>query len=129
MCRDSDFSSFERAAYERIVARRAETVGQIRGLSADFAEIVSANALVAIDDEHDPEGASTAFERAHVAALLAQAEDRLTQLDRALERLRQGDYGQCLSCGKRIPAERLEVRPGTSVCVRCAAARSRRPGR
>ncbi|MET7718880.1 TraR/DksA C4-type zinc finger protein [Streptomyces sp. NPDC005407] len=85
----------------------------------------SSTRIAAIDDEHDPEGSSTAFERAHVAALLAQTRDHLADLDRALERLERGDYGRCEGCGEPIPAERLEVRPAASTCVRCAAARPR----
>lgn len=107
---------------ERLAAERAGTNAQIAALSRDFDGIVEANALVAVDDEHDPEGASTAFERAHVAALLARARGYLDDLDRALERLDRGDYGRCTECREPIPAERLEVRPAASTCVRCAAA-------
>ncbi|MER5972510.1 TraR/DksA C4-type zinc finger protein [Streptomyces sp. NPDC002055] len=107
---------------ERLVAERAGTRDRIAALSRDFDAIVAANALVAVDDEHDPEGSSTAFERAHVAALLAKAHDQLAELDRALERLERGDYGRCEGCGEPIPAARLEARPAASTCVRCAEA-------
>lgn len=103
----------------------AGTREQISALNREFEGIVASNALVAVDDEHDPEGSSTAFERAHVAALLAQARDQLTALDEALERLDRDDYGRCAVCGEQIPAERLEVRPAADTCVRCAAARPR----
>lgn len=123
---DADFPGVDRECVrERLAADRAGTSAQIAALRRDFDGIVEANALVAIDDEHDPEGSSTAFERAHVAALLAQARDHLADLDRALERLERGDYGRCEGCGEPIPAERLEVRPAASTCVRCAAARPR----
>ncbi|MEU9008603.1 TraR/DksA C4-type zinc finger protein [Streptomyces sp. NPDC048479] len=110
---------------ERLAAERTGTSAQIAALSRDFDGIVEANALVAIDDEHDPEGSSTAFERAHIAALPAQGRAHLADLDRALERLERGDYGRCEGCGEPIPVERLEVRPAASTCVRCAAARPR----
>ncbi|MGW2827287.1 TraR/DksA family transcriptional regulator [Streptomyces sp. NPDC001443] len=90
---------------------RVGTLQQISALSRAFEGIVEANALVAIDDEHDPKGASTAFEGAHVATLLSQAREHLNDLDRALERLERGDYGRCEQCGEPIPTERLEVRP------------------
>ncbi len=95
-------------------------------LSRDFEAIVEANALVAVDDEHDPEGSSTAFERAHVASLLAQAREHLAELDLAVERLENGDYGRCEVCGELIPAARLEVRPAATTCVGCAGAERRR---
>jgi DnaK suppressor protein len=113
------------AVRERLTAERADTVAQIAGLDRDFAAIVEANALVATDDEHDPEGSSTAFERAHIASLLAQTRQRLAELDTALERLELGDYGRCERCGEPIPPERLEVRPSARTCVRCASARPR----
>ncbi|MGI5398849.1 TraR/DksA family transcriptional regulator [Streptomyces sp. CA-135486] len=123
---DADFPPIERESVrERLAAERAGTNAQIAALRREFDGIVEANALVAIDDEHDPEGSSTAFERAHVASLLAQAREHLADLDRALERLERGDYGRCEGCGEPIPAERLEVRPAASTCVRCAAARPR----
>ncbi|SER65643.1 RNA polymerase-binding transcription factor DksA [Streptomyces qinglanensis] len=102
---------------------RAGTERQIAALSREFEQIVEANALVAVDDEHDPEGSSTAFERAHVAALLARAREHLVEVDLALERLERGDYGRCTECGEPIPEERLSARPATTTCVRCATAR------
>ncbi|MGW2683133.1 TraR/DksA family transcriptional regulator [Streptomyces sp. NPDC001414] len=114
---------------ELLDADRIGTLQQISALSREYEAIVEANALVAIDDEHDPEGASTAFERAHVAALLSQAREHLDDLDRALERLAEGDCGRCEQCGELIPMERLEVRPAARTCVRCApAARGRGRG-
>jgi RNA polymerase-binding transcription factor DksA len=46
----------------------------------------------------------------------------MEELDRALERLRQDDYGRCTRCGEPIPPERLEVRPAAETCVACATA-------
>ncbi|WP_329133698.1 TraR/DksA C4-type zinc finger protein [Streptomyces sp. NBC_01476] len=106
----------------RLALARAETEARIEALRRDFEGIVEANALVAVDDEHDPEGSSTAFERAHVAALLGQAREQLAELDRALERLERGEYGRCERCGRQIPAERLQIRPATNTCVTCASA-------
>ncbi|MBK5991208.1 TraR/DksA family transcriptional regulator [Streptomyces sp. MBT58] len=108
------------AVRKRLVAEHADTSERMAALSHDFDAIVEANALVAVDDEHDPEGASTAFERAHVAALLAQAREHLAELDLAVERLEAGSYGRCEECGESIPAARLEVRPAATTCVGCA---------
>ncbi|MFF1560898.1 TraR/DksA family transcriptional regulator [Streptomyces sp. NPDC058279] len=114
-------------ARELLAADRADTLARAAALSRDFDGIVAANALVAVDDEHDPEGGSTAFERAHVATLLARAREHLEELDRALERLEQGQYGRCEGCGGTIPPERLEVRPAATTCVRCASDPRRPP--
>ncbi|MGW5045624.1 TraR/DksA family transcriptional regulator [Streptomyces griseoluteus] len=113
------------AVEERLAAERAATLTQIDALTRDFQSIVDANALVAVDDEHDPDGSSTAFERAHVSSLLNQARLHLDHLDEALVRLREGRYGICERCGVDIPAERLEIRPASTRCVGCAGAEPR----
>ncbi|MFE6840151.1 TraR/DksA family transcriptional regulator [Streptomyces sp. NPDC057705] len=113
----------------RLAADRADTLARAAALGRDYDGIVAANALVAVDDEHDPEGASTAFERAHVASLMAQTREHLEELDQALERLERGEYGRCEGCGGTIPHERLEIRPAATTCVRCAESGPRRSPR
>ncbi|MEU9099575.1 TraR/DksA C4-type zinc finger protein [Streptomyces sp. NPDC048361] len=115
------------AAHTRLTADRAETLARVAALNREFDGIVAANALVAVDDEHDPEGGSTAFERAHVAALLDRARAHVEEVDQALERLERGQYGVCEGCGEAIPPERLEIRPAATTCVRCARSGPRRP--
>ena len=56
-----------------LAAERAATLDRMAALRRDFDGIVDSSALVATDDEHDPEGATIAFERAQLAALLDQA--------------------------------------------------------
>ncbi|MDX6230420.1 MAG: DnaK suppressor protein [Frankiales bacterium] len=93
---------------------------QIASLDADFATIVEASREVATDDEHDPEGATIAFDRQQVDAIRSHAQHRLADLDHALEQLAQGRYGICESCGEPIAAERLAARPAARTCIGCA---------
>lgn len=72
------------------------------------------------DDEHDPEGSTVAFERARVATLVADAQDRLAAVEHALARLEAGTYERCAACGGPIGEERLAARPTADRCVRCA---------
>lgn len=107
-------------AAERIAADRARTLRRIAALAGDFDGIVAAASSTTLDDEHDPEGSTIAFERAQAAALLTAAREHLAALDRAAERLRAGTYGSCERCGAPIGAERLAARPVAATCVRCA---------
>ena len=107
-----------RAALRR--ARR-EAESQIASLTRDLTGVIDASLSSNADDEHDPEGATIAFERAQLAALLAGARRRLTDLDAALRRLDAGTYGRCERCGRPIPAQRLAVRPSARTCVSCAS--------
>ncbi|WP_257265498.1 TraR/DksA family transcriptional regulator [Endozoicomonas sp. ONNA2] len=58
-----------------------------------------------------------------IDALGNEAVIELGKINRALERISEGDYGFCLSCGKEIPVKRLEVMPYADLCVQCAEAR------
>jgi DnaK suppressor protein len=76
------------------------------------------------DDEIDA-GAKTS-EREHQLTVTAAIRDRLTQVERALERLEAGRYGECESCHQPITAERLDAYPSATFCVECKRADERR---
>lgn len=106
-----------------LAAERARTLGRLHSLRADFDAIVAASEGSNADDEHDPEGATIAFERSQVQALIDQATRRLEELDRALADTRAGRYGICEGCGRPIDPARLAVRPSATRCVACAERR------
>ena len=109
------------AVRDALLAERARVTAQLETLTRDFDRIVDASLMVGNDDEHDPEGTTIAFERAQVAALLSDAQRELSDIDRALERLRDGTYGVCAHCGKPIAPERLAARPSAAMCIDCAS--------
>src|SRR5690242_4755276 len=43
----------------------------------------------------------------------------LNQVDGALSRIREGVFGECISCGNEINAKRLEAVPWTRYCIEC----------
>ena len=99
---------------------RSRTTRRLADLRGDYRGFVEASKDSNADDEHDPEGATIAFERSQVGALVQQAEAHLVEIDAALGRLDDGTYGACVVCGQPIPAARLEVRPTATTCVSCA---------
>ncbi|MGY1843725.1 TraR/DksA family transcriptional regulator [Modestobacter sp. SYSU DS0875] len=107
-------------ALDELTRARAGTLAQIAALTREFDEVVAASAASNADDEHDPEGATIAFERQQVAALLESARRRLADVDDALARAATGGYGVCESCGQPIAAERLTARPQARTCIGCA---------
>jgi DnaK suppressor protein len=102
-------------------AERQAALDRLAALERDHAGIVDSAGSANSDDEHDPEGATIAFEREHVAALLDQTREHLSQVDAALGRLAEGTYGQCQRCGQPIAAGRLEARPTATTCITCAS--------
>lgn len=110
------------AARERLEAEREQALQRLAYLTGDFNNVVEASRDSNADDEHDPEGATIAFERAQVTALAQQARAHLAEIDDALERLAAGTYGICVECGEPIAPSRLEARPAARTCITCAAA-------
>jgi DnaK suppressor protein len=103
-----------------LMAERDAALAQIEALTREFDGVVAASASSNADDEHDPEGATIAFERQQVVALLEQARQRLADVEAALARRDSGDYGRCAECGRPIGAERLAARPSAPTCIDCA---------
>jgi RNA polymerase-binding transcription factor DksA len=96
-----------RAALER---DRELTLAQRDQLRRDLDEVFAAAADVATDDEHDPEGATIAYERSRTTALIEQADAHLADI-----------YGTCVECGGSIADERLRARPAVRTCIACAS--------
>ena len=110
-------------AHERLAAERALALERLDGLERELRGIIESADTAGTDDEHDPEGATIAFERQHVAALVGQAREQLAQIDAAMRRLADGSYGRCERCGQPIGAARLAARPVATMCIRCASRR------
>ncbi|SFL39410.1 TraR/DksA family transcriptional regulator [Shimia haliotis] len=54
-------------------------------------------------------------------ALEQQSQSEVVRIQAALKRIREGVYGDCLSCGDEIAEARLKLLPETTMCVTCAA--------
>jgi DnaK suppressor protein len=68
------------------------------------------------------DAADAAFEAGsdEMASQLAELDAReLTQIERAIVRLKQGTYGLCEVCQKKIPVGRLNALPYTTLCIEC----------
>jgi RNA polymerase-binding transcription factor DksA len=103
-----------------LLAEQAAALAQIQALTREFDGVVAASRASNADDEHDPEGATIAFERQQMVALLDQARRRLADVEAALVRRAGGGYGICEICGRPIAAERLAARPAARTCIDCA---------
>jgi len=82
----------------------------------------------AADDRRAPDGsaiedAGTAMETLQLEALAIEADRRsveLRQIEAALQRMADGRYGYCLTCGENIAPDRLEGDPTAVLCNDCA---------
>jgi RNA polymerase-binding transcription factor DksA len=104
-------------AARRLAALRAETLESLAELGVRIDAVTAARVDANTDDEHDPEGATIAFERSQADALRTAARARLGEIDQALERVAAGTYGRCVVCGAPILEARLLARPFAATCV------------
>ena len=81
-------------------------------LTEDTGELMSSSA-----DNHLADTASETYERELDEGLEEDAQGQLREVEDALERIEAGTYGTCSVCGKRIPVERLEAVPWTTLCI------------
>lgn len=104
----------------RLDRLRTATVRRAESLVSSFDGIVEAASDVATDDEHDPEGHTIAWERQQIAALLDETKITLADIAAAEQRVDDGLYGICTTCGLEIAVARLDALPATPTCLDCA---------
>ncbi len=68
-------------------------------------------------DNHPADLGTELFEREKDMALKAHMEDRLSEVEAALQRMEEGTYGICAKCQKDIPYDRLRAVPFTMFCI------------
>ena len=70
---------------------------------------------------HIADMGSDTYEQDNTLRLMDNEGEVLTQIEGALERIEDGDYGSCVECSGRIPKMRLKAIPYTPYCVKCAS--------
>lgn len=99
------------AAKARLEAQLAELESRQAHIAEDLAEPLSADS------------AEQATEKESEAALEGQGlliEREIASVKRALARIADGAYGECVRCGEDIAPARLEARPEAALCIDCA---------
>ena len=110
-----------RASIEADVAHLRE---EIKVAEADLVGLMRDGGDGAGDDQADA-GAMT-FEREHEISVANNAREMLIQNLHALERLDDGTYGICESCGNPIGKLRLQAAPRATLCMPCKMKQERR---
>jgi DnaK suppressor protein len=106
---------------DRLRATRDEAVALATRLLGDMEAVAEAREGSNVDDEHDPEGSTIAYERSQLDAVRRSALERAADAEAALGRLADGTFGRCERCSARIGEARLEARPTARLCIDCAS--------
>jgi len=97
---------------------------EIRDAEVEIADLFRDGGDGAGHDQADV--GSTTFERDHEMSLANHSREMLTQIEHALERIEDGSYGVCESCGNPIGKLRLMAFPRATLCVSCKQRQERR---
>ncbi len=98
--------------------------GIIKSLVAESEEFEAL--LEDIDPKDLADIAADDIDRKTLEALNQQEIKRLRLIDSALSRIKNGRYGLCMRCGKRIKTERLEAIPYALMCIECKNSEERK---
>lgn len=97
---------------ETMETRKSELNERIAKIKKDIASGLDA----------DSEEQATQLENQEVLDSLAnEATSEVAQINKALQRMDQGEYGVCTECGEEIDDRRLEARPFALRCIDCAS--------
>jgi len=100
-------------AKERLLVMREEV---IRGVN----NTIAATPELGADGVPDLGDISAYTSNCELLKNLSDAQqNRLKDIDAALERIAQGEYGICASCEEEISPRRMEVRPFSRFCIDC----------
>jgi DnaK suppressor protein len=110
-----DTVAIRRELAERLASLDAE-VGELTAVPRDPASAISFGKRIG-------DGTNEAVDRLTNVGAAEQLDAMRADVVRALAKLEDGTYGLCDRCGLSIPDERLEARPWSVLCVRCASLR------
>ncbi|MBN1854182.1 MAG: TraR/DksA C4-type zinc finger protein [Pirellulales bacterium] len=109
------------AYHDHLLALRARLRGDVSNLAdAALRQSGLGGADATSMPIHMAELGSENFEQELTLSVMETEEGMLAQIDMAIKRIEQGEYGICVQCGGKIPKRRLDAIPYTGVCVKCA---------
>ena len=99
---------------------RTLLVEQRERILGDVGRVLSGELDVDSDDLPDEIDTAVAESSSSLTGQMREREERLlAKIDRMLEKIDQGTYGECEGCGDEIGAKRLVARPVASLCIAC----------
>jgi DnaK suppressor protein len=112
----------------------AAFLARLKALQAELESVADSGAEAAQPVELDQSrvGRLSRMDALRSQAMSAESERRralqLRRIRAAIERIGDGEFGYCLSCGEAVGLRRLEIDPAAHLCIGCARAAERRGG-
>ena len=108
-----------------LTGRRDELQAEYNQTISEITELQRDRLTDSAGDDDADTGTKT-LEREQEITLANNLLERITQVERAIDRLGEGNYGYCERCGNAIPVERLAAFPSATLCVSCKQLEERR---
>jgi len=97
------------------------------GITGDISHITKENLKSQKESSGDLSGyslhmadmASDSYDRELSLNIAGEEQEIVYEIDDALKRIEEGDFGKCISCGKKIPQKRLNAVPYAKYCIQC----------
>ena len=104
---------------KRLLDDRARAQGALDYLHEDNPGSMEDETQEIPSDNHPGDVATITLDR-EIEYTLEENEERLiAEIDAALQRIEEGTFGLCATCGNPIGEERLEAVPYTTQCIEC----------
>jgi len=104
-----------------LLVLKSEIINKLIASNEDFKEIMEGEEPKDLADI-----ASDDMDRKMIEAIGTQELKQLKLIESAITRIKQGKYGHCIKCGKRIPQDRLIAIPYALMCIECKSEEERR---
>jgi len=111
----------ELAKYKKLLLdKREEILGEIHDIAKESMKSQKeASGDLSSYSHHMADMASDSYDR-ELSLNIASGEQKIIyEIDESLKLIKEGKYGKCLSCNKKIPAKRLNAVPYAKHCVQC----------
>ena len=107
---------------EKLLQMQKEIIAEIENERDQSASAIT-------DDIGDSIDHATEERSRELYQLLSERDQhKLDQINNALDKIENGEYGECEGCGKRIGQKRLMALPFTELCIECKSEEERTKG-
>lgn len=118
----SNFSKKQMKVFEqKLIDEKKQLLATVSRIEeTGLGDTMSASASeLSMYDNHPADIADQLFERSKDLALRDNEHILLKKVEAALDKIKEGTYGECNHCGKSIGVDRLEAMPSATLCLEC----------
>lgn len=103
-----------------LLEKREEILKEIKDIAKESSKsLKEASGDLSGYSYHIADMASDSYDREFSLNIASSEQEVVYEIDEALKRIREGKYGKCVECSKKIPVRRLKALPYAKLCIQC----------